>query len=660
LTLKDLFPTLDDVERRRLLFRRCKNKEELWAWVYVHLDLDLPDAIVDLKSTNPSDCTPLQMAWDVYQHFAWPSEDDFAQPDERLFYASRFGGKTLTASVIEVLSMMHLDTDVVHLAAVERQSTDAQRYLKKFFMEPDLQAFLYGDNIRETAVVYYVPREDDGNPVLSAREFKVLDEAEKLKYRYATHKTTVIVATKQSVQGTHAGLLMLDEVDVIRNPQILADAKNIPTPVFQEDGTYVKPLTVYTSTRQTATGPVQAAIDKAKETGLVVKHWNILEATQRCPETRHRPDLPRLPIYRSEETLRALDPDSYEALDPKQKQRYVRDEGYHGCLANCSIFAACKGQLATGPGTADFLKPLSDTVGKFKTNTLDGARSQLLSLKASSLGLIYGHLIGGHHLLTPADAYAKVFGREAPNPRMTKADLATDIRGLDVRWYGGQDYGFSHAFAFAVGFTFGSALFVTRVIAGTELDPAQKLEISVPVKHLDLEAVWGDPEDPGMVAYFRKNGWRMREWSKAKGSVVAGIDIVKDMLVPLIGEPCLYFVLDEGDEEMQYALGKIREHSWKLDPAGRPTDKPSDVDKDIPDALRYLCMNRFPHRRGAVLVAAGGQAPAPAPPPKVQDPARPHPEMQEVVRELIGGGALSSDVSTPSGTPRKSKMRFVM
>ena len=40
---------------------------------------------------------------------------------------------------------------------------------------------------------------------------------------------------------------------------------------------------------------------------LVVKHWNILDVTQRCPASRHLPLLPKIEVYVSKEDLKTID-----------------------------------------------------------------------------------------------------------------------------------------------------------------------------------------------------------------------------------------------------------------------------------------------------------------------------------------------------------------
>lgn len=651
----------DQAERRRLLFTPCATREELRAWVYLHLELDLPGVIVDQKSINPSTTSPLDMLWLMYARLMYPrgGEDD---PAEMLFYASREGGKTLIVSVFEVLGMIHVGTNVVHLAALKEQAYDAQKYLKAFMSKPDLQGMVVGDAIERTTLFFYRRRDAAGVP-LYLKEWKALSEAERGEYVLTTRVADIVAATVRATNGKHVGITVLDEVDIIQDKRIIGEARNIPSPIRHEDGTFTDPLTVYISTRKTAFGPVQRAIDEAPETGLVVHHFNILDVTERCPTTRHRPDLPRLQVYRSEETLRTVDPSTWESFDPKTKSRYVQDEAYTGCMTNCKIFAACKGQLSTRPevGLDSYLvKPLSHVVKKLVGQGIDYVKSQLLCYNPSSTGLIYGHLFLPEHFLTPAQVYAKITGR-APDGPMNKVQLIEYVKTLDVTFGGGQDYGTRHAFAFAVGFKFGIWGFVLRGLAAAELDIGQKIDFAAPLKHMNPR-VWGDTAQPDHITEFQRAGWRMQDWTKGAGSVDAGIDIVKFKLRPPgDAAPELFFVVDEEDDEMVAYVQVLKEHAWKLDTSGRPTNAPAEEGKDHADGLRYWVMNEFPVLQKGLRMAglAPKQAPRPLTQADVTTPTGAHLEMQEVMRGLLGAGVTPQQPGRAGSPGSRGRLRFL-
>ena len=67
--------------------------------------------------------------------------------------------------------------------------------------------------------------------------------------------------------------------------------------------------------------------------------------------------------------------------------------------------------------------------------------------------------------------------------------------------------------------------------------------------------------------------------------------------------PEIYFVRDINEDPMMELLFlHLREHHYKLDAAGKPTDLPSDDNKDLPDAFRYLVQNEF-DLKGAYSIA---------------------------------------------------------
>ena len=588
--------TAEEQERRRLLFRKCQTREELHDWVYLFLDLDLPGCRVDEDSSS----SLLDMVWDSYAHFIGIGDQEASRV---LYYAARDAGKTLSESVIEVLALLHLDVSVVHLASIEEQSRNAQRYLKKFFMLPDLRGFVRGDNVRETEVVLYRKVGDEG-AVVSEAEFNHLSEGEKRNYRECINRAEIVVATLQSVNGKHALLLVLDEIDVLQQPVVYQEAANIPTAVNREDGTTQLPLTVLTSTRKTAFGLVQDEINRAHETGLVIRHWNILDVAKRCPKERHLPHLPKLTVYRSSEDLKTVDEDTFRSFSFKVKEKYVKDQCYQGCISNCKIFAACRGRLASKQlGNSRFLKPVKHVQNQFRNNTIEMAQAQLLCWKPASIGLIYNRFDRARHVITPAQCFRIVYGELPKDPEnYNKAMLTKDLmdRGLDA--YAGLDFGYTHCMAFVGGFKDGPLGFITHSLSIPELDPGQIIMALDPLRYINFN-IYPDTADPGNIKLLKKAGFKMMTWKK--GVVVAGINVVKFKLNPPLGDPELFIVKDiEEDSGMEVLIKQMAEYHWKTDSAGRPTNIPSDVDDDSNDACRYFISNVFTPRGG--LVASMG------------------------------------------------------
>ena len=578
------FPSEENKQNRILLFTPCKTKEEVKYFVHFFLDLELPDTCVDHESNS----NMLDMVWTCYNHLMYGPKDD--DTSRYLFFSGRFCGKTLCESVIEVLLLLHGRLDITHLAALKRQSQDCQKYIAKFFNLPALKGILVGDSKTEKAAVFFV--HDGDEPNLTEKEWKSLSDIEQNQYTKVSNTVEVIVASLAATNGKHTALLCLDEIDVMANKDAYEEAKNIPTPTNRQDGSLAMPLTLLTSTRKFAFGLVSTEIAEAEKTGLIIKHWNILDVCQACSKLRHCPDLPKQEMYISEELLSQVTPENFKALPPKDQEKYTKIDCFEGCVSNCKILPACKTYLATKQtSTSRFLKPIKYVQNQIRTNSLEKALAQLLCRKPSTEGLVYPFLSKERHQLTPAQAYERIFGEPSQNGNLSKADFVDCIRSMG-EWFAGVDWGFTHLFAFVMGIRIGNTMYVTHVYGESELDPSQKIDAVEQYKQFEPK-VWADTEDPAMIKHFRKAGWRMATWKK--GPVVSGTSTVKLKLMPTLGKnPELFFVRDIGEDPMMDLFFlHLREYHYKLGPDGKPTETPSDENKDFPDALRYMIQNLF-------------------------------------------------------------------
>ena len=591
---------------RRLLFSPCKTREECHQWVEFFLDLDLPGCIVD----EASNCTPLDMVWECYSHQVHgPENEDVSRI---LYYSCREGGKSLDESVIEVMLLFHARNNIFHLAAIREQSATVQGYIKKFLSRPLLRPFVGGDSRAITGLFFYVPVDGVGF-YLSDAEWRTLPPEEQEKYLAVNNNVEVLVATIQSCNSKH-GMLVLDEIDVMLGDESRAayrQSKFIPSESYAANGERRLPLTVLTSTRKTAFGLVQDEINESARTGLVIRHWNILDVTQACPTTRHQPEKEKVTIYSSDELLATKTTEEYLKLPAIEQSKYEKHENCHnGCLNRCKLFFACKGRLATKQTcTSPFLKSITHVQNQFRNSTIEMAQAELQCLHPSTTGLVYPRFAPEKHVIKPAEAYKKIMGEYPPNLNMTKAELVSFVKTRDVPWYGGMDFGYSHNFAYVQGFKDVSKLFVTHALAMPELETDQKLEAMAPYKG-DFPAIYPDPEDPGTIRILKNKGYRMIKWTKGRGSVVGGIATVQMKLTPPLGaEPELYFVHDILDDPgMDILLKHLQEHHWKLDAGHKPTDLISDDNKDLPDALRYMVMGVFPYK-GRTTVVQGHDGP---------------------------------------------------
>lgn len=629
--------------KRRFLFTVCDSKDMLHDWIETYLGFDIPDSIVDETSNS----TPMSAIWEIYDRCRRNDEEGFRRI---LSYASRMSFKTLSAAILEILMVFHLGRSVAHMAAIEPQAKKCQEYVKKFLRMPPLRDFTVGSNQRRVDIVRY--RHLQTGDYLSPKEWDRLSQPDQDRYEQVSHYIAIVICTMAGANSEHVPFFVVDEVDVVQNPAAYEEARAIPD-VFEGK----LPVTLLTSTRKISFGLVQKEIDRAKDNDLQIRHWNILDVTERCPEKRHRPDLPKLPIYRSDDTLRALSEGDYQNLTVEQQVKYVKDEGYAGCLLNCKLFAVCKGRLATHQNSASsLLKKIVSTQGQFADFSPEMAKAQLLCWKPSTEGLIYPRLDPTVHYKTAAQIAEMVTGEpySQRDKKMSKADLLALLKSRDVQWFAGMDFGFTHNFAVVIGCRDGARMFVLDVIAEKELDLGQQVEVCERRLRQYGATVFADTAQPQNIKTLRRQGFRMRDWDKYKGSVVGGIEVVRLKLWPAMGQPQLFFLAE--DEGVGFLFERLCQYHWKIDAAGVITDEPDDEDDDECDALRYMVMNVFAPK-GKVTVAKaeeGNPLAAPRQTPGQQEVQRQH--WQQIMEHV--GVSTDGDPAPESGTKKGKKGSF--
>jgi len=144
------------------------------------------------------------------------------------------------------------------------------------------------------------------------------------------------------------------------------------------------PITLITSSRKFSYSHVQKMIDSAEKTGTKVFHWNFIDVTERCPPERHKPELPKLPLYISDETLEHTTEEGFNEMPLAQQEKFFKTEGFAGCV-KCKLFPACRTRLATNQhSTSKMLKPIPFVINKFSEVDTEIAKSQLLCWKPST------------------------------------------------------------------------------------------------------------------------------------------------------------------------------------------------------------------------------------------------------------------------------------
>ena len=563
---------------RSALFVHCKSMEELHRWIKIYLGLDLPNVIVcdDDVRNPPSNSSPMHLCWEIYSK-ALQGDDKYFQ--EVLAYSSREGFKSLGASVIEVLALIHLDRNVVHAAAIEAQAKDVATYIGRFLSRPILREFITSRNKRLIEFTRY--EKDD--QVISPVQLQAIPQNERLNWVERSRRMEITTCTMDGMNGKHAAFVVQDETD-LSDPAALMEGKSIP--VMTEDGKLS--ITLYTSTRKFSFGPVQKLIDNAGDTHIQIRHWNMIDVTEACPPSRHLPDEPKIDIFHSDISLKAVPEEDYNKLSVKEKESYVKTEGYSGCLKNCKLFSSCLGRLATKQTSkSKVLKKIDHTEGSIRKVSVEHAKAQYLTWKPSSAGLVYPFFNKDIHGI-PAYKMAELMTGEEFPEAFSKEDLIQLVKDVDGTFLAGVDWGFTHEFSVVTAALVGHVLYVIDVIAATELEDHEKVQLTkAALGDIKPLKMYPDNAYPSTIKTFRKAGFTMVDFKK---DVLDGIDSVRSRLTNARGgKPFIYFL--STDEKVQLLMKDMGSYHWKLNKDGTMSDEPDDKDDDKLDALRYLAQN---------------------------------------------------------------------
>jgi hypothetical protein len=574
-------PSEDDL-KRKLLFVPCTSREQLHRWIQIYLGLDMPDCIVDPDSNS----SPMHVIWEVYEAGMKTGKMPFSRI---LAYASRDSFKTLGASILEVLAIVHMRRSVAHMAAIEPQAQKAVQYVKDFLNRPYLREFVTQDNKRNIEIRRYSDKVSGF--ALTPKQWEALpSEGQRNQYDEIKNYLQVVICTPRGANSAHVPFFVVDEVD-LAEPKAYEEAKLIPAPY---QGRH--PITLLTSTRKISYGLVQKEIDKQldRRTGrrvLEVRHWNIVDVTEACPAERHQPEKPKLPIYYSLKTLQAMREADYDLLSDEEQRTFQVKEGYEGCLSNCTLFAICQGRLATEQKSkSSLLKPIDHVIQQFFDVSINTAQAQLMCWKPSTEGLIYPNFDRGTHMMRPFEIATKITGEKYPES-FSKADLIMLMKSRDITFHSGMDFGFTHNFAVVTAAVDGGNVYIIDVIAVPGIELMQKIELCKQKLSIYDVSIYADEAYPSDIKSFSKAGFRIRGVKKDRGSVVGGIEIVRSKLMPARGKAQLYLLA--GDEGTEILAQRMGQYHWKQDAGGNMTDIPDEKEDDECDAIRYLCMSLF-------------------------------------------------------------------
>lgn len=561
------FKDLTEEEKKNyaeLMFQRLSSAEELKNWVMLFLGLDMPIGQVDPDSNS----SPIDAMWEIYENILNNRGD--VTPGY-IMLSAREAYKTLGASILETLLTLHFEVTTAHMSAIQAQSAKAIQYINYFFSKIE--------------------------PLLEVSGWvKTSENKSKISFRTKNGEDAyikVIVATMAGANSEHTSLMFVDEVDVIASPQAYEEAKLIPG--------YTKgifPVTVKLSTRKFAFGLMQKELDMAPISGDKILRWNTLDVTERCPEKRHKPELPKSDVYTAKALpLRTIDIAEYESLSDPEKPKWELQKQVHSGCVGCKLLPVCKTRLSKRSldATGGLYKPISSVINSFKKVNPDMAEAQLLCWKPSSKGLVYPRFeatINKGNVITPEHAWETLMGEPSKKAKVSDIDLIFQMQSLGIRIIAGVDWGYAHDFVIVLfALIPNGEIWVIDCYSAPGLEFSDCLDVAKGYRDkYNVEKWWCDTAMPSHLKSFNKNYMKSPGFTK---DVMGGIEALRSKIVDGSGRRLLKVLYTENNQKIIKAFQK---HHFKLGSDGNPTLTPDDTPgtSDQADAMRYVAQNMFP------------------------------------------------------------------
>lgn len=541
--------------------------------MFIFLDILFPMGTVYPNSTHG----PVEAMWRIYELMKTGEAENIPQV---CMLASRDSYKTLGASAIEVLCMLHFRISIAHMAAISSQSEKAIQYVNNFFrrLKPHLEANGWKNVSDNKKMVRWLT-----------------DEQEDVYLR-------IVIATIAGANSEHVPMLFIDEVDVVQDPRALNEAKMIPS-------TYKNyfPLTVYLSTRKFAGGLMEKTLKQTITAGGEILRWNILDVAERITRKDARADEPKVVRYLSTQLpMENLTPEEFKALPEEKRHKYEKFEAYAG-IAEHPLLAVMRNYLVDRPqdDVGHLYKPVSSVRNNFAQLDAEMAEAQLLCNKPSSSGLVYPRFDVNDNVLTPQQAWERISGLDTP---CTFNNLRQYLIDLGATFIGGADWGFSDLTSLVV-----LALLPSGEIWHMDTFAMGGLEIDDIAKYgKELQDTWlvdkwyCDQNYPSYLKTLRrKAGMKCPKFTK---DVAAGISSLQSKIVNSTNVR-KYFVIDTPNNKQ--VIDAYGEYRWKTDAKGEIVEgvplHGNDGTSDIMDSIRYPFQNLFAKGAKAQFGVAGAE-----------------------------------------------------
>jgi len=464
---------------------------------------------------------------------------------------------TLSASILEVLLLIHFRTTIAHCSAILSQSQKSVEYCTSFMRK--ILPYLTFHGWKQT----------------SANKMRIELTTDKLETCYIQ----IIILTMRGANSSHTNLMFVDEVDLC-DPAAYQESKMIPGVAKG-----VFPITVRLSTRKFAFGLMEKEMAAAASKGEEIVRWNILDVTEHCPSSRCKPDKPMHIRYIPRELpLRQISKEEYLKMDDNLKNEWQQEKAYEGCL-KCPLFSVCKRMLhevTPKEAVGDLFKPIPAVINIIKAVDSDVAEAQLLCHKPSSKGLIYPRFSSSENILTVQQAWEKISGLDT---ECTLDMLIQYILDLGIEINAGVDWGYTNEFAVTVAAILpGQQSLIIDMFAASDLELDDCVEICKDLQQkYRITKFWCDQAYPAYIKTFNRNGLTSPKFIK---DVPLGIESVRGRIVNSNNKRSLFLLKIDRLERLGKSFGT---YHWKIDAQGNITDRPDHTEEsDVMDSVRYL------------------------------------------------------------------------
>jgi intein/homing endonuclease len=503
---------------------------------------------------------------------------DLEVTDSHAYWSNGFiSHNTLSLSVIDLLAMLHDQRSALHSAMTKPQALRAREYLQAFILKhPILRSALTKEN--QSVIQLNVSNENVGLEIISL--------------------------TPKAVQGAHYPLVSVDELTSSMDPQQIKayrDLSGVP-------GTHKlngKPAVIVKITsRQNGSSLAEQEIKNAHKSGIQIVNWTTIDCMKKCPPERSgtTPAPMNINIIKG----LAYTDEQFSQLKPSEQDGFERTtETMSGCL-KCPLLQYCQGRARHQTSESPILREIDDVISKVNaSNSHEWVLSQLLSLQPSSEGLVYPEF--NHSIHIPSwNRLWETLTKEEPRFEVDRTAFIKELKKRGTTIIAGVDWGYTHpATCVVCAIDDQENVYVIEALGMVRKDDPEWVEIikdMIQTKY-DIQMYLPDSENPSGISLLRKADLPVAEIDKGKGSVKAGINVVKGLLkVPGTNNRSRLFICPDIRSSNSDIPGLIEEfsiYSKEIDAAGNVLDDKVKKEADhYMDALRYAMYWYF-HRANA-------------------------------------------------------------